>query len=192
MALKLITAPTSEPLTLDEAKSHLHVDHTTDDALIQIYLAAARDDCERWTGRAFMPQTWELTLDQFPTGEVLIPKPPLQSVSSIKYDDASGTEQTLATSQYTVDSVSQPGWVVPVPAGWPTTTFEGVNSVRIRYSAGYASAADVPGAIKAAILLMLGTLYDNREDVVVGTSALPLPLSAQYLLRPLRVSLGMA
>ena len=200
MASRLITAPAVEPVTLAEAKAHLRVDHTAEDALIAMYLQAARQDCEEWTARAFVTQTWELVLDKFPADEILLPRPPLQSVESVKYDDAAGQETTLATTEYDVDSASQPGWVVPVTTGWPTSTFEGINSVRIRYVAGYLmpdSPADltsaIPGSIKAAILLHLGRLYENREDVVVGTVVNAMPIgTAEYLLRPYRVALGMA
>jgi uncharacterized phiE125 gp8 family phage protein len=201
MALRLIAGPTVEPVTLAEAKAHLRIDHTDDDTLIAMYLAAARNDCEEWTARAFVAQTWELVLDEFPADEILIPRPPLQSVESIKYDDADGIETTLANTEYVVDRVSQPGWVVPSLSGWPTSTFEGINSIRIRYVAGYGSLANspadltenIPGAIKAAILLQLGRLYENREDVIVGTSAVKLPIgAAEWLLRQYRVALGFA
>lgn len=200
MALRLITPPAVEPISLTEAKAHLRVDHNDEDTTIAIYLAAARNDCERWTGRVFVTQTWELVLDEFPEDEIQIPNPPLQSIVSIKYDDSAGVEQTLATSEYTADTVSEPGWVVPTPSGWPTAIFEGINSVRIRYVAGYLNTdsptdltSAIPFAIKAAILLHLGRLYANREDVIVGTSAVKLPIGhAEYLLRPYRVHLGMA
>jgi len=106
----------------------------------------------------------------------------------------------LATTEYQVDNISQPGWVVPVTTGWPSSVFEGINAVRIRYVAGYATsgnspdniADNVPGPIKAAILLRLGQLYEHREDVIVGTTALALPNGAEFLLRQYRVALGMA
>jgi len=200
MALRLITAPTIEPVSLTEAKAHLRVDDSDSDTLISLYISAARQDCEEWTARAFVTQTWELVLDEFPTDEILIPRPPLQSITSIKYDDGDGVEQTLATTEYTVDTASEPGWVVPVTTGWPTSTFEGINSVRIRYVAGYISTdspADltehVPFAIKAALLLQIGRYYQNREDVVVGVNAVKLPIgTVENLLRPYRVALGMA
>lgn len=48
----------------------------------------------------------------------------------------------------------------------------------------------VNDAIKAAILLTLGGLYSNREDVVTGVSVARLPNGAQYLLHPYRIGLG--
>lgn len=201
MSIRLITAPAVEPITLAQAKEHLRVDHTTDDNLITAMISAARDYCEKWTARAFVTQTWELVVDEFPTAEILIPLPPLQSVTSIKYDDGAGVEQTLATDQYEVDTVSQPGWVVPITTGWPTSIFEGINAVRIRFVAGYNPSSNspddlvvnIPGSLKAAMYLYIGQLYDQREDIVVGTIVNKLPSgNVDFLLRNFRVALGMA
>src|SRR5262245_27210237 len=106
MALRLITPPASEPISLTLAKSHLRVDHTDDDTLITAQIAGARFFAEKFTARAFITQTWELVIDQFPTNEIKIPLPPLQTVNHIKYDDAGGVEQTVNTGNYFVDSVS--------------------------------------------------------------------------------------
>jgi uncharacterized phiE125 gp8 family phage protein len=142
-----------------------------------------------------------LVVDEFPTAEILIPLPPLQSVTSIKYDDGAGVEQTLATDQYEVDTVSQPGWVVPITTGWPTSIFEGINAVRIRFVAGYNPSSNspddlvvnIPGSLKAAMYLYIGQLYDQREDIVVGTIVNKLPSgNVDFLLRNFRVALGMA
>lgn len=201
MAIRLITPPSVEPISLIEAKSHLRVDHSTDDTLISAMIAAARIYCEQWTARAFVTQSWELVIDKFPAAEILIPLPPLQSVISVKYDDSSGNEVILATDQYEVDTVNQPGWVVPITGGWPTSTWEGINSVRILFVAGYDAsldsppdlAANVPQSLKAAMYLYLGQLYDQREDIVVGTIVNKLPSgNVDFLLRQFRVALGMA
>ncbi|VVO30454.1 head-tail connector protein [Pseudomonas fluorescens] len=56
------------------------------------------------------------------------------------------------------------------------------------------SAGDEPMVIEksivAACLLILGSLYANREDVVVGVSATDLTLGSRALLSPYRVQLG--
>lgn len=201
MAIRLITAPAAEPVTLSEAKAHLRVDHTEEDALISALIQASRIYCEQFTARAFITQTWELVLDTFPTSEIQIPLPPLQSVTSVKYDGGDGVEVTLATDQYEVDTVNQPGWIVPVTTGWPTSVWEGINSVRVRYVAGYDPgtdspidlAANVPQSLKAAMLLYIGQLYDQREDIVVGTVVNRVPTGGiEHLLRQFRVALGMA
>lgn len=196
MGLKLIEAPATEPITLDEAKAHLRVTQADDDDLISIFIKAARQSAERFLGRALIDQTWELILDEFPDSEIEIPLPPLIEVVSIYYDDAAGDEQLVPPADYAVDTSNSPGWVVPVSSGWPSP-IEAINSVRIRFRAGYLNtdsppAADVPFDIKAAILLTLGTLYAHRETIVVGQTVALLPWAAEQLLRPHRIHLSMA
>ena len=204
MALRMITAPTVEPLTLEQVKAHLRVSHTDDDSTIEIYMRAARmtvEGPEGFLGRALVTQVWELVLDGFPINEIKIPLPPLQTVDSIKYDDSNGNEQAVSTQDYWVDNVNEPGWVV-LTAGtvWPTP-LDAVNSVRVRFTAGYSPTADsppdlranVPFDIKAGMLLLIGSMYEHREENVVGVTApASLPFGAEALLRPRRVQLGMA
>lgn len=185
MPLALVTPPTSEPVTLAEAKAHLRVTITNDDDLIDALIQAARVQAENYTGRAFVTQTWDLKLDAFP--EVIeVPLPPLISVSSVKYTDTDGVQQTLATSGYTVDTTAQPGRIVPAfDDDWPDTRGH-INDVEVRFVAGYGAPAAVPAAIRQALLLILGELYERRENAIVGTTINPVPLSAEYLLAPYR------
>lgn len=197
MAIKLITPPATTPVSLTEAKAHLRVDFTDDDALITALIGAATSHAERFTGRAFIDQTWELTVDEFPDNEIEIPNPPLIEVVSIKYDDGDGNEVPLDADEYVVDDQSEPGWVLPSSEGvWPSS-FDGINAVRIRYRAGYLNSdspqtENVPADIKAAIKLYIGTLYANREHIVIGQTAMQMPWACEALLRPYRVKLGMA
>lgn len=197
MSVRVITPPAEYPLTLAEVKAHLHVDHDDENALITSYLAAATNHAQKFMGRALITQTLELTLDKF-FPQIQIPMPPLQSIVSIKYDDAAGNEQTLVeNTDYIVDAKSEPGWVVPVNETWPTT-IESINTVRIRYLAGYIdntsspAVANVPFDVKAAILLMIGTLHANRETVVIGATMASMPWSAEQLMRQHRVELSLA
>lgn len=198
MALKLITPPATRPLTLAEAKLHLRVDSSDEDSLIEALIDAATDYVDGPTGflgRALIDQTWDLVLDAFPENEILIPLPPLIEVVSVGYDDGDGNAQVVAASDYTVDSASQPGWVVP-NGSWPST-FDGINAVRIRFRAGYVDASNspldqVPGDIRAGMLLYLGSLYANREQVIAGQVAVALPWGADQLLRRKRIDLSMA
>jgi uncharacterized phiE125 gp8 family phage protein len=198
MALRLITAPEVQPLTLEEVKEHLRVDHDDSDAIITAYIEAATSYVQGhygFTGRALVTQTWELVIDHFPLHEIKVPLPPLQSVESIKYDDSGGLETTLASDQYWVDNVSEPGWIVPITSGWPTGVLDAINSVRIRFVAGYAATTDsppdlrgnIPRAIKQAMLLHIGSFHEHREQNIVGLTTMELPFAAENLLRPFRV-----
>lgn len=171
MALIRIAAPASEPLDLATAKLHCRVDGTDDDALITALIVAAREQAEHETGRALITQTWELVHDAFPEAFVLR-KAPIQSLTSIKYLDAvTGAEQSLNLSDVILDSASEPGYVVPAYGkAWPDT-WPVPNAVRCRYVCGYSTASDVPQAIKQWMLLAIGTMYAQRETMMVGVIA---------------------
>lgn len=186
MALTLSVAPAAEPVTTAEAKAHLRVDGADDDSYIAALVAAAREYCEGMQRRAYVTQTWTLTLDGFPAGGrtyIDIPLPPLQSVSSITYLDSTGDSQTWASSNYTVDAKGTPGRVALAPdAVWPTTQAGRINAVTITFVAGYGLAADVPESMKQAIYLLVGDWYGNREAQVVGTVTQRLSFSVGALL----------
>ena len=196
-SLRLITAPAVEPISIVEARLHLRMDATgsppahPDDALVTALIKAARqhiDGKTGWLNRALITQTWEVVMDEFPSNEIRIPLPPLQEIVSVKYDDEDGVEQTVSASNYVVDTVSEPGWVVPVSGfAWPGT-MDTINAVRVRFKAGYGDAgSNVPEAIKAAMLLLIGTWYENRESVSLGAAVADLPFGVDALLTPYRI-----
>ena len=191
MALKLITAPAAEPVSTSEAKSHLRVDTTADDTYIGTLITVARQNVESHLRRARISKSWEVVLDAFPAGVIRLPKPPLTSVTSIKYTDDEGNESTYSSANYVVDSDTEPGRVVlKSGATWPAVTLAAANGVRVRYVAGYGAAgSNVPQAIRQAILLVIGSLYENREDVLVaqGVSIGVLPFGVVALLAPYRI-----
>lgn len=176
MILNLVTAPTIEPITTAEAKTHLQVTLSSDDLYIDTLVAAARSYVENYTGRVLVTQTWDLFLDNF-RSVIEIPKPPLSSVTSVKYTDGAGVQQTLATSIYTVDTNSTPGRVFRAYSQvWPTTQ-DIRNNVEIRFVAGYGNASTVPDLIKHAIKLMISHYYDQREPTApIVISKVPLSI----------------
>lgn len=167
MSLKLITPPSTFPVDLASAKLHLRVDGTDEDTLITSLITAATQMAEQETGRALMTQTWELSLDSFPTA-IELTRMPVQSVTSVKYYDTDSVQQTLSSGAYTLsvaDDFSFPQIVPVYGTEWPTAQ-DRLDTVAVRYVAGYADAASVPEAIKQWIKLMIGSMYDNRESEV--------------------------
>lgn len=171
MLLRRTAGPSALPLTLAEAKAHLRVDGSAEDALVALYLDAAVTAVEAETGRALLPQDWELQLDGFPASRepVDLPIAPAMSITSVITVSAAGVQITLAGTAYQVQLPAGPwaerGRLFP-PAGqdWPATD-EGVSgAVRVLYRAGYASAAEVPAPLRHAALLALGDFYANREQ----------------------------
>lgn len=168
---KRTVAPNVEPVDLAEAKLHLRVDATADDMLIENLIRAAREYVEDATGRALIDQTWQLDLDGWPSvGYIELPRPPLSSVSSVKYTDSAGVEHTFSAEHYGVDVGSEPGRVVlGYGKTWPSVTLWPISPIKITYVAGYgAMASTVPACLRQAVLLLVGHWYENREGVVIG------------------------
>lgn len=169
MALKLITAAAALAVSLVEAKAHLRVTVADEDTLITALITAATETAEQLTGRALMPQTWELTLDAFPDAFELT-RTPVASVTSLKYYDGTGVLTTLDGAAYSLDTAHDfgPAYVVPAYGlAWPASRDQ-VNAVALRFVAGYASAAAVPEPIKAWIKLQVGAMFENRELEATG------------------------
>lgn len=216
---KVIAGPAEEPITIDEARSHLEAPayedsdvDPIDDEMIIGWLGAAREMCEQFLGLSLATQTLEIALDAFPTVDlngstaVELPFGPVREIvqvmtpategftsddvdSDVAADEAVFADGEVNPDQYTLDDYSLPARVVPV-LGWPSIS-AATNAVKVRYLAGYGIDSDggqaMPRAARAAILVTLAHLYANRGDV-----AEELPPTAEALLRPLRVRLGMA
>jgi uncharacterized phiE125 gp8 family phage protein len=162
--IKIKTAPTVEPISLLEAQEHLRLDVDDDAGLVTNLIQTAREYCEAYQGRAFITQTWYLWLDEWPEC-IKMPLPPLVSVTSIKYYSTANVEATMSASDYYVDTNSTPGRIVlAYGKTWPSTTLRTANGICVEFVCGYgATGATVPAAVRQAILLMVGHLYENRE-----------------------------
>lgn len=200
---KVIIAPEVEPLTLAECRSHLEAAYTgdttqddADDAMISGLLSAARDHCEQYLGLSLTQRVLEVELDVFPTvdedgsDEIEIPFGPVIEVMSFDPTGSSSSSSEAAVN-YSLDDYSSPNRLRPV-SSWPSG-----GPIRIRYRAGYGPDSDypyapeLPYAIRAAVLLMLGHLYANRE-ASTDKAMVQLPLGVEALLRPYRIRLGLA
>lgn len=166
MGLSLATAAAETPISVAEAKAHARVDGTGEDGQFTAWVAAAVAEGERIaSGRAFVAQTWNWTLDRFPGGPCLeLPLAPLVSVASVTYVDDAGVNQTWDSADYQVDTKTTPARLAPVYGGsWPTTRAQTLGAVTIQFIAGWADAASVPNDIKQGLLMMVGAWHAERE-----------------------------
>ena len=187
MALIITTQPTEEPVDVAEAKRHLRLS-AGEDVQVALLIEAARERCERELDRAIMATTYKYTLRTWPGNFIELPKPPLTSVTEVRYTDTGEAEQTLtASTDYTVDTTSTPGRICLIKnKSWPSVSSDAAHPIQITYVAGYASANEVPSAITHAIMLFCGHYYENREQVITGTTATTLPQAATDLLAAFR------
>jgi uncharacterized phiE125 gp8 family phage protein len=179
-----VTAPATNPVTDDEAKLHEKIDTDADDAVIAEMVTAATEAIQEHTFRQLVTATYDWKLDAFPASDrdaLCVPKPPLQSVTSITYTATDGTSTVWSSSEYTVDTATQPGRIIPAYGySWPATRDE-INAVTIRFVCGYGDAADVPAALKVAIKELVGQMYVYRESGQPMTIS-SVPTQYHYLL----------
>ena len=183
------TSPSTEPVTLAEAKHHARVDISDDDTYIQTLIEVAREYVEDRLDTTLLTTIWEARYDEFPLWEIVLPRPPMLSATvTITYKDTEGTNQTLTSSanKFQVDHRTIPGRVYPnYAATWPATRGD-ENSVTVSYTAGYGSnASDVPAAIKHAMLLLIGHWHETRQPVTAGSVAqnVQVPLTFETLIQ---------
>ena len=186
MTVTTIVQPSCEPVSLEEARRWLRVDSddTTQDAPITMLIGAMRRYAENYTGRSFIPRTLRFSAPFF--AEVLmLPKSPVISVNSVKYTDTDGAEQTLAADQYIVYANEIPALITPAyQVSYPSTRAV-PDAVRVEYVAGYvpigspdddaAKRLALPDDLKTWINMRIATLYENREQLIVGTIVAELP-----------------
>lgn len=188
--LQRTVAPSDRPVTLDEAKSHLRVDIAADDTLITRLIDAVTDYIEgpNGLGIALISQEWKVAFDFFPR-VIEIPLWPVISIDQISYVDPDGTSQTVDSFQS--DVISSPARALPdYNTSWPQTR-NVLNAVEVTFTAGFGTdsppESNVPDDIRAAILLILGHWYENREASIVGTAAVELPMGAESILNRYRI-----
>lgn len=164
MKLKLISQTVPDAVSLTDARNAFRVIGTDSDADITRTIAAATALAVQLTNRQLSRVTYEGYLNAF-AYEVKLPKPPLVSVTSVKYKDASGTLQTW--TDYEIDDVAEPAVIYfnSLPSDVRRT---GVNNVVITFECGYAADA-LPAPIKEYILNVGLTRFENREGEVLGT-----------------------
>jgi uncharacterized phiE125 gp8 family phage protein len=143
---------------------------SVEDDYIKSLIKAAREYCQDFQNRAYITQTWELWLDEWPGKDFFkIPLPPLQDITEILYYGTDDYEYTMDDDDYFIDDKSEPGRVcLNYGKSWPGVTLRSHNGICITFEAGYGdTAVDVPEKVKQAMLLLVGHWYENREDVVL-------------------------
>lgn len=161
MTHQLITPNAVLEVSLIDAKAQLGIDGTDLDATVTAWIKGVVAYAEHQTGRVILNQTWRTILDTFPDA-IRLPYSPCSSVTSVKYLDSAGVEQTLNALDYELSSENQAAYVVPAYGKtWPTT-YDKINAVKVDAVFGYgALITDVPSDYKLFILAKLREQFDS-------------------------------
>ena len=183
--LTLTTAPAQEPVSVESVNLMLGLSSADDNALVSSLVLAARQACERYTGRSLITQTWTMYLDRLPgdrepwwDGErqiavselygrpcpIFLPRFPIQSVTSVKLYDWDDSATTVTASVYYVDTAQEPGRIV-LERGqvWPAVSLRQANGVEVIFVSGYGDdPEDVPEPLRQGIRDMAAFMYEHR------------------------------
>lgn len=157
------TNPTSEPVSLTDAKKQVEVAGSDHDDHLALLIEAARLQWERDTQRVLIEHTWVLKMDGF--REFKFSERPVASITSVSYYDTANASQTLATSIYQLDDAEN-AFRLKVDQVFPAT-YSRFDAVTVTYVAGeHSDSSTVPALDKQAMLLLIANYFDpNREDV---------------------------
>jgi len=176
--LELTGSTPAAVVTVAEAKAHLRVEIADDDALITALIDAAQGHVEEvLSWRALTARDYKASFDTWNGREVWLPMPPVSEVTGVSINDEENGIVTVIDPDFVAldknlgrirlygDAIDGGG---------------AAGRLVVEYTAGYTA---VPGWARAAVLLLVGHLYENREGVVVGAgvSAIEVPLGVADL-----------
>ncbi len=186
---KLITAAATDPVSVADFKAHQRIDGEAEDPQCSAFVKGAAEFYQTATSRQLVSATYRLSLPCWwdSDGYVSLMPAPVASITSIQYYDGDGVQQTWSSSNYYVDTGSEPGRVyLAAGASFPNhQTRE--DAIWINYVAGYGAASAVPSIDKAAIKLLASNWYENREATIVGTIVSDLPFALKAIIEMRKV-----
>lgn len=163
----IVTAPTERPITVAEFKTLARVLSMDEDSLIDDLIKRATKFVEHSTNRQLVTATLKVFFPAF-ADELRLPRPPLQAspAPTVKYVDTDGVTQTLAATEYQIDSDFEPGRIkVANGKSWPAIRSTDYNAVEVQYTAGYGVASAVPDEFKQMVLLAAAHQFEFREPI---------------------------
>jgi len=197
MYWRLATDAASEPITAAQAKTHCVIDTDDDDTYIAILIKAARQQVEDDSDRAILNQTWKIYCDDFPASSsepLYMPRSPLVSVTSIKYTDTNGDQQTWDSDEYDVDIYTEPARIIPAYGyTWPSSRGDASNVIIESvhgYGAAIGDATLLPSNALMAMYMLIAHWYERREAVMESNQRggfTTLPLGYEGFINKLKV-----
>ena len=181
---KVTSAPATTPISVDEVKSFAKISTTADDTLIAILINSVVTYAEQITRRDFITRTYRTFRDRFPgsfkgydqfLSEVTpdsgnygfeLRRSPLQEIVQVSYMDTVGSTIVVPSTDYYNTEEDDFSVLLTRPSkSWPTDAADQLQAIQIDFKAGFGdNPADVPAALRNALLMHVTFLYENRGD----------------------------
>jgi uncharacterized phiE125 gp8 family phage protein len=205
MNFNIVEQPTTYPISLEEARTHCRVtpygspEEHPDDGYISSLIVVATQFCEDYLRRSLSVKTIKVYFDAF-AQKMPLPFLPVQSVESIEYLDLDGDTITLADGIYRLKSYNDEAKLnLIMNQSYPSDVAQEEGAVAVTIVTGYTTGLSpdinpMPEPIKAAMLLIIGHLYENRQEDVLGNTRISfnsLPMGVKNLVQPYRLELGL-
>jgi len=189
MPFKVTAAPSLEPITTSELKAYLRFSSSSEDTLLGTLITAARQQIENQTRRPMVTQTLVASFRDWPDSlKIRLPFGNLLTVTSLKYLDEAGAEQTVNSSNYKVITDLQPGQIELIEDFDAPEVYEREDAVYATCTAGYgATAASVPATLRTAVMMLAAYWFEHRIPVQIGDGVNEMPMQLQHLIRSYRV-----
>jgi hypothetical protein len=160
----------------DLFQRHLRLDNPDDILWLRQHLPAVIQSIEERLSRTLIRTRWRYFASCF-GDRIELPKPPIISVDEVAYrQNGDWTPMVLGTGGYEVGVGGLWGSDI-APYGdssWPMADAS-VEQVRVTYTAGWPSAAQIPPAYQTYLAAIIGTLYEHRETMIADMSLLYVP-----------------
>jgi len=156
------------PVSIHDMKDYLRLDSDIDDYEIEMIIQSVVDDCQFYTRRSLITQTYEATFNSFDLSRLRYG--PIQSIESIVYTDSQGVEGTVDPSSYYLHDKHMSGAISLYDGhAWPTVNLRDHDAIIVTYEAGYGdNPSDVPSTLIHSIRLLVAHYYEHRElDTVI-------------------------
>jgi uncharacterized phiE125 gp8 family phage protein len=185
MATALVVPPDGFAVSREQAKTHLRVEITDDDAYIEDLIAACSQHLEQMTGLKLITQTWRQYADAMPAnGCFRLEVAPVQGIAAMTVYDADGNGTVIAPQSLELDAVSHPARLLVHDMAAPGRA---MNGIEIDIVAGFGdTAVDVPEGLRRALLLLVAHAYEFRGAVPVSDMPASEPQGFRTLIAPFR------
>ena len=178
-------------ITLAEAKIHLRVGDSGDDAYITSLIFAAQNVIENYCNINLMQRSVIQTCDTWEDTKILLISPPANSgqviLTSVQYYNTANVIATDTLGNYILDNGSTPPRLELKQDKTYPKTYERNGAIRVTYLCGVSAANKIPVALKQAALIFVGQFYENRQIDIVGRTVGTIPTAAKFLMEPYRI-----